>query len=168
LNLGKTGDLYKTNPSQLRRVSPPPLTIRKEKWQTDETNHVYVGVKRAAGNRLTYEKELPDPKKTITFSKRITPPSPHALPSRQGKDVMMAFDFAGILRRPCQSDLLQIRRYVPGIPPGVAQSSDKASSYPRTSPKSVLIVASLASGHTREVGFLPATYCADIMNHALS
>jgi len=95
LNLGKTGDLYKTNPSQLRRVSPPPLTTRKTKRQTGETNRVQVRAKRAAGNRLTYEKELPNPKKTITFSKRITPASPHALPSRQGKDVMMAFDFAG-------------------------------------------------------------------------
>ena len=56
LNLGKTGDFYKTNPSQLPRVGPPALTARRNKWQTDETNHVYVGVKRAAGNRPAYEK----------------------------------------------------------------------------------------------------------------
>jgi hypothetical protein len=40
LNLGKTGDSYKTNPSQLRRVGPPPLTARKTERQTGETNHV--------------------------------------------------------------------------------------------------------------------------------
>ena len=40
LNLGKTGDSHKTNPSQLRRVGPPPLTTRKNRWQTGETNRV--------------------------------------------------------------------------------------------------------------------------------
>ena len=40
LNLGKTGDSYKTNPSRLRRVGPLPLTTRKAERQTDETNHV--------------------------------------------------------------------------------------------------------------------------------
>ena len=40
LNLGKARDFCETNPSQLRRVTPPPLTARKSKWQTDETNHV--------------------------------------------------------------------------------------------------------------------------------
>jgi hypothetical protein len=56
LNLGKTGDSYRTNPSQLPRVSPPAPATRKNKWRTDETNHVHVGVKRAAGNRPAYEK----------------------------------------------------------------------------------------------------------------
>ena len=40
LNLGKTGDSHKTNPSQLRRVGPPPLTARENTWQTNETNRV--------------------------------------------------------------------------------------------------------------------------------
>jgi hypothetical protein len=39
LNLGKTGDSYKTNPSQLHRVGPPALTTRTTEGQTDETNH---------------------------------------------------------------------------------------------------------------------------------
>jgi len=56
LNLGKTGDSHKTNASQLHPASPPAPATRKNKWRTDETNHVYVGVKRAAGNRPTYEK----------------------------------------------------------------------------------------------------------------
>lgn len=76
----------------------------------------------------------------------------------------MAFDFAGIPGRQPQSGLLQIRRYVPGIVAGVAQPSDTASGYHRTTPNSVLIFAWLASGHTREIGLLPATYCADIIN----
>lgn len=40
LNLGKTRDFSETNPSQLRRVTPPPLTARKDTRQTDETNRV--------------------------------------------------------------------------------------------------------------------------------
>jgi len=64
LNLGKTGDFCKTNPSQLRRVSPPAPATRKNKWRTDETNHVHIGVKRAAGNRLTYEKRAARLQKT--------------------------------------------------------------------------------------------------------
>jgi hypothetical protein len=87
-----------------------------------------------------------------------------SLVTQEHFDFRMAFDFAGILRTPCQSALLQIRRYVLRVPPGVAQRSDIASSYPRTSPKSVLIVGSLASGYTREVGFLSATYHGDIIN----
>jgi hypothetical protein len=39
-----------------------------------------------------------------------------------------------------------------------------ASSYPRTSPKTALIVASLASGYIGKIGFLPATYYGDIIN----
>jgi len=64
LNLGKTGDSHKTNPSQLRRVSSPAPTARENTWQTNETNHAYVGVKRAAGNRLTYEKRAARLQKT--------------------------------------------------------------------------------------------------------
>ena len=40
LNLGKTGDSHKTNPSQLRRVSRPAPTARENTWQTNETNRV--------------------------------------------------------------------------------------------------------------------------------
>jgi len=47
LNLGKTHDFCETNPSQLRRVSPPALTTRKSRWQPDETNRVCLGTKRA-------------------------------------------------------------------------------------------------------------------------
>jgi len=64
LNLGKTGDSHKTNPSQLRRVSRPAPTARENTWQTNETNHAYVGVKRAAGNRLAYEKRAARLQKT--------------------------------------------------------------------------------------------------------
>jgi hypothetical protein len=39
LNLGKSRDFCETNPSQLRRVTPPPLTARKSRSQTNETNH---------------------------------------------------------------------------------------------------------------------------------
>ena len=80
LNLGKTGDFYKTNPSQLPRVSPPAPATRKNKWQTDETNHVHVGVKRAAGNRLTYEKRAAKLRKTSHSYKTNHPGFPHALP----------------------------------------------------------------------------------------
>ena len=41
LNLGKTQDFSETNPSQLRRITPPPLTARKNGRQTDETNRVH-------------------------------------------------------------------------------------------------------------------------------
>jgi hypothetical protein len=47
LNLGKTRDFCETNPSQLRRVTPPPLTARKSRSQTDETNRICLGAKRA-------------------------------------------------------------------------------------------------------------------------
>ena len=80
LNLGKTGDSHKTNPSQLRRVSPPAPATRKNKWRTDETNHAYVGVKRAAGSRLTYEKRAARLQKTSHSYKTNHPGFPHALP----------------------------------------------------------------------------------------
>ena len=73
LNLGKTGGSHKTNPSQLPRVSPPAPATRKNKWRTDETNHAYVGVKRAAGNRLTYEKRAARLQKTSHSYKTNTP-----------------------------------------------------------------------------------------------
>ena len=76
LNFGKTSHFYKTNHLQLRRVGPPALTARKNKWQTDETNHAYFGVKRAGGNRPTYEKDLSNSRKQVILTKRITPPSP--------------------------------------------------------------------------------------------
>ena len=64
LNLGKTGDSHKTNPSQLRRVSRPAPTARENTWQTNETTHAYGGVNRAAGNRLTYQKRAARLEKT--------------------------------------------------------------------------------------------------------
>jgi len=80
LNLGKTGDSHKTNPSQLRRVSRPAPTARENTWQTNETNHAYVGVKRAAGNRLTYEKRVARLQKTSHSYKTNHPGFPHTLP----------------------------------------------------------------------------------------
>ena len=47
LNLGKTRDFCETDPSQLRRVTPPAPTARKTKRQTDETNRVCLGAERA-------------------------------------------------------------------------------------------------------------------------
>ena len=76
LNLGKTRDSCETNPSQLRRVTPPPLTARKTKWQIDETNDLYVGVKGAGGNRPTYEKDLSNSRKQVILTERITPAEP--------------------------------------------------------------------------------------------
>jgi hypothetical protein len=80
LNLGKTGDSHKTNPSQLRRVSRPAPTARENTWQTNETNHAYVGVKCAAGNRLTYEKRAARLQKTSHSYKTKHPGFPHVLP----------------------------------------------------------------------------------------
>ena len=81
LNLGKTGDSHKTNPSQLRRVSRPAPTARENTWQTNETNHAYVGVKRAAGNRLAYEKRAARLQKTSHLCK--TNPPAFAAPIRR-------------------------------------------------------------------------------------
>lgn len=63
-----------------------------------------------------------------------------------------------------QSGLLQSRRYVAGIIAGVAQPSDTASGYHRSTPDPVLISGWLGSGHTREIGLLPAAYWPDIID----
>jgi hypothetical protein len=80
LNLGKTGDSHKTNPSQLRRVSLPASTTRRNKWQADGTNRVYVGVKRATGNRLTYEKRAAKLQETSRSYKTNHPGFPSCPP----------------------------------------------------------------------------------------
>ena len=64
LNFRKNSNFYKTNHLQLHRANPPAPTARKNNWRTDETNHVCLGVKRAAGNRLTYEKRAAQLQKT--------------------------------------------------------------------------------------------------------
>jgi hypothetical protein len=64
LNLGKTGDFYRTNPSQLHRISPPAPTARENKWPTDETNRRTLRLECAGGNRLAYEKESSNSRKT--------------------------------------------------------------------------------------------------------
>jgi len=80
LNLGKTGDSHKTNPSQLHPASPPAPTARKNTRQTGETNHVYVGVKRAAGARLTHEKRAAKLQKTSHSYKTNHPAFPPCSP----------------------------------------------------------------------------------------
>ena len=91
LNLGKTGDSHKTNPSQLRRVSRPAPTARENTWQTNETNHAYVGVKRAAGSRLTYEKRAARLQKTSHSYKTNHPGLPHVLPPMSQMTTFFAY-----------------------------------------------------------------------------
>jgi hypothetical protein len=99
LNLGKTGDSHKTNPSQLRRVSRPAPTARENTWQTNETNHAYVGVKRAAGNRLTYEKRVARLQKTSHSYKTNHPGFPHALPPMTSTQITTSLAYMPILSR---------------------------------------------------------------------
>ncbi len=103
-----------------------------------------------------------------TPGRRLISPAPHPKAMAEGLTPFPGLsgpsqrEFqAGPARRP---GLLRIRYYVVRIPPAGAQPSDIASSYRQTSPRSVRIVGLLASEHTRRVGFLSATYRADIMN----
>ena len=80
LNFRKTGDFYKTNRSQLRRVGSPPLTTRKNKRQPDETNRGTLATESARGNRPAYEKESSNSWETSHSCKTNHPGFPHALP----------------------------------------------------------------------------------------
>ena len=62
LNLGKTGDSHKTNPSQLHPASPPAPTARENTWRTDETNHTVKG-------RRAPEEQPNSPKRIIPASR---------------------------------------------------------------------------------------------------
>ena len=91
LNLGKTRDSCETNPSQLRSVTAPPLTTRKSRWQTDETNRGTLSTESARGNRLTCEKEASNSWETSPSYKTNHPSFPHSLAPVTGTQVLSVY-----------------------------------------------------------------------------
>ena len=76
LNSAKNSHFSKTNPLRLHRASPPALTARRNKRQTDETNRGTFRVKCAEGSRPTYEKEPSHSRKTSHSYKTNHPAFP--------------------------------------------------------------------------------------------
>ena len=76
LNSAKNSHFSKTNPLRLHRASPPALTARRNKWQTDETNRGTFTVKCAGANRPTYEEQSSNSWKTTHSYKTNHPGFP--------------------------------------------------------------------------------------------
>jgi hypothetical protein len=75
LNPRKNSNFHKTNHSWLCRVSPPALTARKSKWQTNETNRLYLKLNLPEVIALRTKKRRCTPRETMISAKRIIPAS---------------------------------------------------------------------------------------------
>jgi hypothetical protein len=86
LNSGKNSHAYKTNHSQLRRISSPALTLRNNRWQADETNPASLRAECAGANALHMKKSSVGPEnKSFSQNESPRPPSCSSATDKKGR-----------------------------------------------------------------------------------